>query len=90
VKIDPAHLRRLMKGVHKVTAKGRTYCYAWCGGAPKLRGEPGSPEFIASLIEAHEWRKAPDTGRFRGVVTAYMASADYKKLADSTRRNWGR
>jgi integrase len=91
VKVDPALLRRLMKGVNKVTAKGRTYYYAWRErGAPKLRGEPGSPEFIASLIEAHESRKTPDTGRFRGVVTAYKASADYRKLADSTRRNWSR
>ena len=30
-----------LKGIAKVTAKGRTYWYAWRGG-PRLRGEPGS------------------------------------------------
>jgi hypothetical protein len=36
-----------LKGIAKVTAKGRTYWYAWRGG-PRLHGEPGSPEFMAS------------------------------------------
>ena len=40
-----------LKGVHKVTAKGRTYFYAWRGG-PRLPGEPGSPEFIEALAAA--------------------------------------
>jgi hypothetical protein len=40
-----------LKGLAKVTAKGRTYWYAWRGG-PRLRGEPGSPEFMASYNEA--------------------------------------
>jgi integrase len=73
-----------LKGIARVTAKGRTYWYAWRGG-PRLRGEPGSPEFHASYNEAIESRRTPDTGRFRGVVTAYK---DYKKLADSTKKNW--
>jgi hypothetical protein len=80
VKID-------LKGIAKVTAKGRTYWYAWRGG-PRLRGEPGSPEFITSYNEALAERRTPDTGRFRSLVTLYRASADYKSLADSTKRNW--
>jgi len=36
-----------LKGVAKVTTKGRTYFYAWRGG-PRLRGQPGSSEFMAS------------------------------------------
>ena len=74
-----------LKGIAKVKAKGRTYYYAWRGG-PRLRGEPGSPEFIASYNEAIESRQAPDTGRFRSLVTLYKASTDYKKLATSTKR----
>src|SRR5258708_31857438 len=77
-----------LRGIAKVTAKGRTYYYAWRGG-PRLHGEPGSPEFIASYHKAHENRRAPDTGRFRCVVVLYKASADYKELAASTVRNWG-
>jgi integrase len=76
-----------LRGLAKVAAKGRTYYYAWRGG-PRLHGKPGSPEFIQSYHEAHENRRAPDTGRFRSLVTLYKSSADYKALADSTRRNW--
>jgi integrase len=76
-----------LKGIAKVTAKGRTYYYAWRGG-PRLRGEPGSTEFLASYHEAHENRRVPDTGRFRSLVVLYRASADYKKLAASTAFNW--
>ena len=67
-----------LKGIAKVTAKGRTYCYAWRGG-PRLRGEPGSPEFMASYNEAIESRRTPDSGRFKSLVVLYRASADYTK-----------
>ncbi len=76
-----------LKGIHKVKAKGRTYYYAWRGG-PALRGQPGTEEFLTSLQEANDSRITPDATRFRAVVTAYKASEDYKKLADSTKRNW--
>jgi integrase len=76
-----------LRGIAKVTAKGRTYWYAWRGG-PRLRGEPGTPEFMASYNEAIEGRRILDTGRFKSLVTLYRASTDYAKLADSTRSNW--
>jgi integrase len=76
-----------LKGIAKVTAKGRTYWYAWRGG-PRLRGEPGSPEFMASYNAAIEERRTPDKSRFRAVVTAYKASNSYTKLADTTKRHW--
>jgi integrase len=78
-----------LKGIAKVKAKGRTYWYAWRGG-PRLRGEPGSPEFIASFNEAIEQLKAPDKSHFRSVVTEYKGSGDYKKLSQSTRDEWGK
>jgi integrase len=76
-----------LRGVAKVRAKGRAYWYAWRGG-PRLRGEPGSPEFMASYNEAIENRRLPEPGRFRALVTLYRASPDFQKLADSTKRNW--
>ncbi len=76
-----------LKGIHTVHAGRHTYRYAWRGG-PRLRGEPGSPEFHQSYNEAIESRRTPDTGRFRGVVTAYKASKGYDKLAPSTKKNW--
>jgi integrase len=76
-----------LKGLHRVTAKSRIYWYAWRGG-PRLTGEPGAPEFMASYNEAVAGRTAQDDNRFRSLVTLYRGSGDYKKLADSTRRNW--
>ncbi|UDL92224.1 tyrosine-type recombinase/integrase [Mesorhizobium sp. PAMC28654] len=77
-----------LKGLHRVTAKGRVYWYAWRGG-PRLVGMPSTPEFFASYNEAIASRTTPDNNRFRSLVTQYKASADYNKLAESTRRNWG-
>jgi integrase len=77
-----------LKGIAKVSAKGRTYYYAWRGG-PRLRGEPGSAEFITSYQEAHEVHRAPDSLRFQSLVMLYKASPEYKKLADTTKQNWG-
>jgi integrase len=76
-----------LKGIAKVTAKGRTYWYAWRGG-PRLSGEPGSLEFLQSYNEAIENRRAPDDGRFRSLVILYRGSHDYAKLAASTKANW--
>jgi integrase len=76
-----------LKGLAKVTAKGRAYFYAWRGG-PRLRGEPGTPAFMASYNEAIANRRMPEPGRFRSLVTLYRGSADFQNLAPSTRRNW--
>lgn len=78
-----------LKGITTVKSKGRRYHYAWRGG-PRLRGEPGSPEFISSYNEAIEQRRTPDKNRFRFVVTDYKASGEYRKLADSTRQQWSK
>jgi integrase len=76
-----------IRGIAKVRAKGRSYYYAWRGG-PRLRGEPGSAQFMASYHEAIEIRRTPEPGRFKSIVALYRASSDYKQLADSTRKHW--
>jgi integrase len=81
VKID-------LKGIAKTTAKGRIYYYAWRGGL-RLRGKPGSPEFMTSYNAAIENLRTPDASRFRSLVTLYKASKDYRSLASSTKKNWG-
>ena len=78
-----------LKGIKKVRSKGRIYYYAWRGGPP-LRGEPGSPEFMASYNDAIEQRRTPDKSCFRFVVAHYKASGEYKRLAESTRAQWGK
>jgi integrase len=75
-----------LKGIAKVTSKGRDYWYAWRGG-PRLRGKPGSPEFLASYNEAVESLKATNTDKFHSVITQYRADA-FKSLATSTRSKW--
>jgi integrase len=76
-----------LRGIARVTSKGRVYYYAWRGG-PRLRGRPGSPEFIASFNQAVENRSGHDESRFRSLVTLYRGSSDYSNLAASTKRNW--
>ena len=56
-----------LKGLHcyaRQTRRGtkRDYWYAWRGG-PRLKGKPGSPEFIASFNAAAATRVAPPEGR---------------------------
>jgi integrase len=82
-------MRVELKSIAKVKAKGHTYWYAWRGG-PRLRGQPGTPEFIQSYNEAIESRRETDTGRFQSLVTLYKASPDYAKLSDITKKNWAR
>jgi integrase len=76
-----------LKGIHTVKANGAIYYYAWRGG-PRLEGEPGTDVFVKSYDEAIEQRRIPDSAKFRTLVTLYRASADYQKLAASTKKNW--
>ncbi|MEI4913985.1 hypothetical protein Q8G39_28455, partial [Klebsiella pneumoniae] len=74
-------VRMRLKGVNWATKKladGRvvTHYYAWRGG-PRLRGQPGSAEFIASYQEAHQNRKIPAQGVLFTLIAEYKASADY-------------
>jgi integrase len=86
-------MRIRLKGINRITkrlADGtlRTYWYAWKGGPP-LRGEPGTPEFVASYNEAVARKVAPPTGKLLSVLQAYQASENFRGLADETRRSYG-
>jgi integrase len=43
---------------------------------------------MASYNEAIESRRTPESGRFKSLVMLYRASANYTRLADSTRKVW--
>src|SRR4029450_3266824 len=73
--------RRLADGTR------RTYWYAWKGGPP-LRGEPGTPEFVASYNEAAARKVVPPRGALLSVLQAYQASEDFIGLAESTRHGY--
>lgn len=78
-----------IKGIYSVRSKGRTYHYAWRNG-PRLRGEPGSLEFLESYQEALASRRPKDDDRIRALVTLYRSSPAFTGLADSTRKQWNR
>ena len=85
-------MRIRLKGINSITkrlADGtlRTYWYAWKGGPP-LRGEPGTPEFVASYNEAVARKVTPPHGKLLSVLQAYQASEEFRGLADSTRRSY--
>lgn len=81
-----------LKGVHKVRAKlasgqRATYYYAWRGG-PRLKGEPGDAEFIASYQAALDSRFAAPPGTMAALLADYKRSGEFKALADKTRKEY--
>ncbi len=85
-------MRLRFKGINSITKRladgtARTYWYAWKGGPP-LRGEPGTPEFIASYNAAGATKVAPPQGVILSILQDYQASEDFRGLADSTRRSY--
>jgi integrase len=85
-------MRIRLRGINTVTKKladggERTYYYAWKGGPP-LRGELGTPEFVASYNEAVARKVVSPRGTLLSVLQAYQASEDFTGLADSTRRSY--
>jgi hypothetical protein len=84
-------MRVRLRGINSYTAKladgtTKTYWYAWKGG-PRLLGEPGTPEFIASYNDAAAQKVKPPKGVLLSVMQGYQASEDFRQLADSTRRS---
>lgn len=78
-----------LKGVHTVIARGKEYHYAWRGG-PRLKGSPGSPEFVASFNAAHDGRKVPAKGTLKELIAGYKASPAYTKLGAHTTRAYAK
>src|SRR5262245_33275068 len=78
------------KGLHWTVAKladgtTKTYWYAWRGG-PRLVGEYGSPEFIASYYVAVATKIAAPEGRLLVLTQGYQQSQDFLSLRERTRR----
>ncbi|MBP6876593.1 MAG: tyrosine-type recombinase/integrase [Phenylobacterium sp.] len=83
-----------LEGVYRVTSKGRVYYYAWRGkGAPRLKGEPGSEEFVASLKAAHDARRGGDKARMSGLCAMFRASDPWNgrgphAISAKTKASW--
>jgi integrase len=86
-------MRIRLRGINSITkrlADGtlRTYWYAWKGG-PALRGEPGSPEFIASYNKACATKIAPPTGVLLSLLFRFQESAEFQHgIEERTRRDY--
>lgn len=86
-------MRIRLKGLNRVGKKladgtAVTYYYAWKGG-PRLDGEPGTPEFIASYNAAVAERKGRHRKEtLRWVIDDYLGSADFLALADRSRKDY--
>jgi hypothetical protein len=62
----------------------KTYWYAWRGG-PRLTGEYGTPEFIASFNAAIATKVAVPEGRLLSLLQGYQQSQDFLALRERTR-----
>lgn len=87
-------VRVQLKGIHTTTARlagGQriTYYYAWRGG-PRLKGKPGTPEFMASYAAALDSRSIPNPKTFASLIVAYKGSQDFLGLRDVTRKDYAR
>jgi integrase len=85
-------MRVVLKGIHTAMvrlANGErvTYWYAWRGG-PRLIGEPGSPEFIASYYAAIQSRREPDRATFHSIIAGYKVSQDFLGLSVRTQSDY--
>jgi integrase len=85
-------VRIRLKGVNcatKILADGtkRTYWYAWRGG-PQLRGEPGTPEFVASYNEVSARKVVPARGQFGSILQGYQQSEDFRALAPRSQSDY--
>ena len=82
-----------IKGVNPVRDKRTGEVRYYLGrhkGAVRLKGVPGTPEFMASYTEALARRKPADNGKMRALVSLYRSSAAFTGLAPKTREIWSR
>lgn len=80
------------KGIHWAVSKladgtAKTYWYAWKGG-PRIRGEFGTPEFIASYNEAVAQRVPTPEGKLQGLIDSYQTSQKFLGRSPRTRRDY--
>src|SRR5262249_55534082 len=85
-------MRIRLKGINSITKKladgtRRTYWYAWKGG-PSLRGEPGTPEFVASYNEAAARKVARAEGTLLSVLARFQETREFLDLRQRTRDDY--
>ena len=70
-------------------ADGQIKTYYYAGkGAPRLRGNPGDSEFIASYYEAVASKVVPRTHTLHSILYRYQQATEFTDLAERTRRDY--
>lgn len=77
----------VLKGLHTVKAKGKTYVYAYRSG-PRVLAKPGTAAFLQEVALARAARTEVDRSKFAGLCRLYRASDEFKRLAPKTKANW--
>lgn len=81
-----------LKGLNRTKKKladGSERIYYYLGkGGPRLEGEPGSPEFIASYHAAVEALRRTPKDTLQSVIDAFQESSDFTSLAAKTRADY--
>jgi integrase len=85
-------MRIKVKGIHWTLAKladGSTkiYWYAWKNG-PRILGEYGTPEFIASYNAAIAQRAPTPEGKLQSLLNDYQTSQNFLQCRERTRRDY--
>jgi len=79
-----------LRGINKVKVKGQFYYYLGRGrGAVRLKGEPGSPEFLESYQAARTPAQVLDPRRLKAWISHYRREK-FGDLMPSTQRVWAR
>ena len=83
-----------LKGINKVTMKladGRIAVYYYHRASGKrLSGKPGTAAFIASLSDAEKSMSSRTDGTLSGLIKDFEKTAKWRKLAESTRKEYER
>jgi hypothetical protein len=87
-KRDSCPLRVRLRGINSVARTLKdgtcvTYWYAWKGG-PRLDGQPGDREFIASYNRAVASLTAPAKGLLLNVLVKFQQTEEFRQLAART------
>src|SRR5687768_11362757 len=87
-------MRIRLKGINTVQcrlASGvvETYYYHRSTGT-RLKGRPGTPEFVASIAAAEATIKSRTKGTLSGLFQEFEATSKWRRLADSTRKEYRR
>ena len=74
-------MRVRLRGINSISKKladgtRRTYWYAWKGGPP-LRGEPGTPEFVASYNEAAATKQPVSSKELQSLLDYFQTTTEF-------------